>query len=962
MPRTVRSWRSTRPLSAPLLLGVWLVLVAASATGQVIRDGSIGDAPAGVVPDTGPPGSVCDYCILEDLGELRDSNLFHSFSQFDVGNGENATFFGNEAISNVIARVPGGNRSEIYGTIAFDGMSSADLYLLNPAGVLFGDGATLDLPAAFYVSTADSLRFANDPALSFVVDAPNPVLSGAEPSAFGFLGGTTGTVEFRVGRIFDVADGATLGVVAGDVIVADGTTLRSRGGTVGLAAAGEAATVIPLDLETFDAGGESDRLGTIRVSGGSIVSGRREQSSLASNGRVIMRGGELRFSENSIIAAGGDGMKVAVDLQAQSEIDLDGAWIVDDGGDVRGETGVHMRAPEISVHDGGGVLATTMVRLTADIRLDAEHVEVSDGAQIAASTYSDEAGSGISVTADTISLSRTSASAIPGRITTSSGSTGEGQAGDITITTGSLAMTDGGQIGSASFNGHGSGDVVIVATGAITASGRSNTDGPSGISSRAMGEVAAVPGHTAGSIDIQARTLDLSDGALISARTEGEVDAGHVLITADERITLRGSSTGTSEISARGHNGAGGDVTIEAPLVQLLDGGRISASTTGTGDAGSVVLRELGRLEIAGSARVTGTREVSGVFAETTRPIDGGDSGSISIDASHSVNILDGGMLSTVSAGEGNAGEIWVSAETSIRVGKDAVIQSDSQASGRAGDITLEAGKLVAIDGGQLRSRAASAEGGDITIQGDLRSNAEVEITNGAQLSTQAFGAGDAGSVDIRRVNKVLGVDSVISTESAQSSGGEVSIAAAEKVELVRSRIITDVASGSASGGNVWIDPSFVILNSSEISARADAGQGGNITIVAGNYFESADSLLDPSSSGGGIDGDINIRAPDNELGSELAQLTDEFLDASELLKVPCAAALAEDQSSFIIRDREALPVEPDGYLPMVLPWPEQELEDSSAEQDLSFWSLAAADHPDTGCPPRRTPPSSLKP
>ncbi len=89
--------------------------------GLVVRDGSLGLAPAGVVP-TGldPKGQSADYLIRADLGEQVGTNLFHSFSEFSIGTGEVATFTEQGAtgpVDSIISRVTGGTRSEIDGTL-----------------------------------------------------------------------------------------------------------------------------------------------------------------------------------------------------------------------------------------------------------------------------------------------------------------------------------------------------------------------------------------------------------------------------------------------------------------------------------------------------------------------------------------------------------------------------------------------------------------------------------------------------------------------------------------------------------------------------------------------------------------------------------------------------------------------------------------------------------------------------
>ena len=88
------------------------------------------------------------------------ANLFHSFGDFNVHTGESATFTGPATTQNVIGRVTGGHASDIDGTIRSE-MPKANLYLLNPAGVMFGPDASLDLKGSFAVTTADYLKHAD---------------------------------------------------------------------------------------------------------------------------------------------------------------------------------------------------------------------------------------------------------------------------------------------------------------------------------------------------------------------------------------------------------------------------------------------------------------------------------------------------------------------------------------------------------------------------------------------------------------------------------------------------------------------------------------------------------------------------------------------------------------------------------------------------------------------------------
>jgi filamentous hemagglutinin family protein len=128
---------------------VLLQALLAISQAQITLDGSLG--PRG--PLTGP-----NYRINADMGQIRGGNLFHSFSEFHVPTGGSATFSEPSTITNILSRVTGGQRFMIDGVLRSD-IAGANLYLLNPSGIMFGSNASLDVSGSFHVSTADYLCY-----------------------------------------------------------------------------------------------------------------------------------------------------------------------------------------------------------------------------------------------------------------------------------------------------------------------------------------------------------------------------------------------------------------------------------------------------------------------------------------------------------------------------------------------------------------------------------------------------------------------------------------------------------------------------------------------------------------------------------------------------------------------------------------------------------------------------------
>jgi filamentous hemagglutinin family protein len=126
---------------------------------QIIPDRSLGSESSVVITDV-IKGIDSDRI---DGGAIRGSNLFQSFQEFNVREGRGAYFSNPSGIANIFSRVTGGNISQILGTLGV--LGNANLYFLNPNGVVFGPNAQLDIKGSFLATTADSFQFPNNYAL-----------------------------------------------------------------------------------------------------------------------------------------------------------------------------------------------------------------------------------------------------------------------------------------------------------------------------------------------------------------------------------------------------------------------------------------------------------------------------------------------------------------------------------------------------------------------------------------------------------------------------------------------------------------------------------------------------------------------------------------------------------------------------------------------------------------------------
>jgi large exoprotein involved in heme utilization and adhesion len=239
---------------------------------------------------------------------------------------------------------------------------------------------------------------------------------------------------------------------------------------------------------------------------------------------------------------------------------------------------------------------------------------------------------------------------------------------------------------------------------------------------------------------------------------------------------------------------------------------------------------------------------------------------------------------------------------------------------GNAGSIAIYAysGGFTS-NGSTVSTSAEYAKGGDILI--DAQS---VELSNGSLISANSnapfteIGEGNAGNITINSASNFVMQNSSVTTEASHTSGGEITIDAPGMVRLINSKITTSVAGieGDTAGGNITIDPQFVILQNSQIIAQAFAGSGGAITITATSAFIRDPASIVDASSALGINGPVFINSPLQNIGGRLTPLSQKFSSAAALLAQRCAARAADGKfSTFVVAGREGLPVEPGGFL-----------------------------------------------
>jgi filamentous hemagglutinin family protein len=792
-------------LGPPLLAAL---LAAGPAQAQIVTDGSVG-------PKVSLSGPQVE--IGANLGTQRDANLFHSFEKFGIAAGQTATFTGPGTIRNVISRVTGGEVSTIDGTLA-SRVGQADLYFLNPAGVVLGPNAQLAVPGSFHVSTAHELRFADGARFS-ALDKTGSGLTVAPPEAFGFLDRPPGRIAVDQSEL-RLTPGKTFSLVGGDLLIDGGRTgsVGAADGVVQLvSAAGPGAVRIADAATTVGQRGEvrvtqsEDR--SKRVLGAVDVSGR--------NG-----GGSIRIRGGRVV--------------------VEGAWIFADNYGSRDSTGgVDVRADALLIRDGLMTADTLGSGNAGRVTINADVLELHDGGQIHSITYaSGNAGQvTVTVTADRLLVAGVDAAGYGGLISSGTFSGSTGQAGVVAVSARELELRDGGQIGSATWGAGNAGQVTVTADRLLVA----------------YGVIASQANHgssgAAGTVAVSARELELRDAGQILSNTWGAGNAGQVTVTADRLLVAGSKGRSHSVISGtaqRGSTGQAGTVAVSARELELRDAGQITSITWGAGNAGQVTVTADRLLLVA-----------HGVISSSAQPSSTGRAGTVAVSA-RELELRDGGQIHTSTLASGNAGQITVTADRLLVAGSkegalsgifsstepgstgaggivniqartillqdQGAVATESDGTGPAGSLSITAADTLRLDNAAIGARTASAEGGDVTVAvGRL-----FDLRNSAVTTSVAGGTGSGGNITIDPPLMVLN-NSRIQANALQGSGGDITIRAGQLIRTPDSRI---TASGRVAG-NITI-------------AAPDTDVSSSLVVLPGTFLDASSHLRETCAARGG--------------------------------------------------------------------------------------------------------------
>lgn len=735
-----------------------------------------------------PPAGTVQYDITGGTRPGGGANLFHSFGEFGVPSNNIANFLNETALptNNILSRVTGGNISNIFGAIQTEGFGNANLFLMNPAGFLFGPNATVNVGGLMAFTSADYLKLTDNVRFNAIPNvAADALLTALPVASFGFLGSNPGAITVQ-GSQFSVTDGQRLSLIGGNVTIQSGTLedgaaqparLSVPNGTIQLASAtspGEfdATTLQPLP----------NVIGASFASFGSVTLAPGSTMDLSGIHTVSIRGGQFVLSVHDTVVTTVESAPVADTVMLSPGSSL-------------------MTVNASSISDAANV---KIVSGTVNI----------DGAFITTDTQGDGAGGNILVDANTFTLQNGVLSA-----TTS----GTNNGGDIQVDATAINLLTFARINTLSFLSDGSaGNIALKATQQITAV-------DAFLNSDAVGGTGL-----GGNILLRAPTIGVN-GGILSTSTSGTGRAGNILLEGQQislgasplggglgtdlfastnfgsghggTIILRGldgpSSQADVTISGNsmlqtltGADGSGnaGDITINAAQFTLTDHTTLNADTFGSGGAGTITIT------------ATDHATVSGLFTTVSSSSDfgaTGNAGQITVSAP-TVMIGNGGSISTNTTGEGTGGDIKILASQSVTMTNDSSISARSTGPGNAGNILINAGQNYTSTDSAVTTQATApgteASGGNITVLAtDM-----VQLTN-SQLNASVQGSSTTvgGNITIDPQYVILQQNSQILANATQGQGGNISITTG--LLLADATSVIDASSESGLHGTVTI-------------------------------------------------------------------------------------------------------------------------------------------------------------
>ncbi|BAY73430.1 filamentous hemagglutinin family outer membrane protein (plasmid) [Trichormus variabilis NIES-23] len=806
---------------------------------------------AQIIPDATLPvnSSVtpgCKVCTITG-GTERGVNLYHSFQQFSIPTGGEAYFNNALQIQNILTRVTGSSLSNIDGLIRANGI--ANLYLLNPNGIVFGPNASLNIGGSFVGTTAGSLKFPDGSEYSAInPQAPSLLAVNLVPGVQ-FGARSPGSTITNAGNLA-VTQGQSLTLLGGTTtstgtLTAPGGTVQVLGDRVALLENALVDVSSPTAGGTALIGGDYKGQGTVpnaqSTEVGANVVIKADALTNGNGGKVIVwADGDTRFG-GTITAQGGfqGGNGGFVETSGKNNLTVGNTANVNTL-TLQGQTGTWLLDPADLTIVGNGTGTGT---ITDGINSPAGNT-INNTAIVAALNNNN-----VTLSADNSINVNASVNAISNKNLTL-------QARIINIVNNGLSLDGGGSIVlDTTTNGLTQGTSVSIDGGSV----RTQPSTPTANQSSRGGDITIKTENLTLKNVGQVNTFVLQLLNTSSLNKEpGERIAGDINITA-HKVTITGSTTNPNGITG---------------IFSTLGNGAETGYNSATGRGGNISINKgnspSGSLTIEGTPNSDG--RANAVIAAKTFGF--GDAGSIDITTGDLI-IKNDGSIDNSTTHAGNAGEIKVTAN-SINLSNDnkgssttparraiqSVVQSFNfnglgcamnfcAAQGNGGDVNITTNSLeisnaaisTEMQVGTTGLNGLPGKAGDIHIQ-SMDASGTIRLTNGAQLISSASGIGDGGRISISgdagdvafsklTVNSNANLQTQVNT-GGNGKAGDINIGTSNAVSFDNAKAFSTIENGAF-------------------------GNGGNIDIKTNSFSLSNKAALNSNSSGMGSPGSINI-------------------------------------------------------------------------------------------------------
>lgn len=699
------------------------------AFSQIVPDNSLPENSSTVTPAT-----VNGAPIRRIDGGLKvGQNKFHSFLEFNNANGESIYFSNPSQVANILVRVTGSNISVINGKLGV--LGNADLFFLNPNGILFGGGAHLDISGSFIASTArnilfsDGSFFGNDNLLTF--PSSNAKITGIkldnnsrDITVLGNGHNLSPASSDNVGAPLDRSNinglepgkSRTIGFFARNLIF-DGGVVTSQSGNIEIGSIKEGTINLNKYKERWLLSYKNiSPLGNISFLNQSFVESRGSGDNSVSmyGNKITVDSGSLIAIENSGIFANTDPLfKNVLNIYASDELIVKG----------------------ISQDDNplsSGIIATSRdTSGGADIQISALSLTLEEGGGIASTTFGTGAGSDIDISTIEgvkISSSPVLAPGVNSFITSTTFSLGRG--GNIRLRSRDLILSKGGSIGTGTFSNASAGNVDIYTQGDIRLTGFSPLVPPLSPLNPVSSNInsATFSSGSGGNLNISAESLLVENGGTVGASSFSSGNTGDISINVRKSLEVFGVSPPLSLPSVIGislfGSGNSGTLKLRAMDLRIEDGGLVGSSNFGNGSAGPIDIETTGSITISGSystffpstigsATISANPQLKSLF--NLPDIPSGQSAAILINTPL-LTVKNGGRISVQNDGPNDAGNLSINADR-INIDNASLLAT---AFGNGGNIEINA-KFFSLSNGTVSvTTQGNGTGGNIDIDTDL--------------------------------------------------------------------------------------------------------------------------------------------------------------------------------------------------------------------------------------------------